>query len=51
MPRGGSDPHLSVRFLQRHAIDVPSLTAEMFVSVISQSLHFATDPSAKAEGN
>ena len=51
MPRGSSDPHLSVHFVQQHKIDVPALSAEMLVSIISQMFHFATDPSAKAEGN
>jgi hypothetical protein len=51
MPRGSSEPHLSVHFLQRHKLDVPELTVEMLISLFNQSFEFATNPAKKADSN
>ncbi|HMG72792.1 MAG TPA: hypothetical protein VK582_04770 [Pyrinomonadaceae bacterium] len=51
VPKDSSSPSLSVHFLQRHQSTLPALKVEMIVSMIREMLHFATDPSAKANSN
>jgi hypothetical protein len=51
MPRGSTEPHLSVYFLQLHAFDVPELSAEMLVSIVDQMFQFASHPARNADLN
>ncbi len=51
MPRGSTNPHLSVYFLQLHKFDVPALSERMLVSMVDQMFQFASDPARNADLN
>lgn len=51
VPKGSTDPHLSVYFLQLHTLDVPALSAGMLLSIVDQMFQFASHPARNAELN
>jgi len=51
MPKGSTNPNISVYFLQLHTLDVSALSAGMLVSMVHQMFQFASHPARNADLN